>query len=443
MDPDSNILLSVIILIALVLVNAFFSMSEIAVISTNQMRLKKMVENGNKKAKILVDITSSPSEFLATIQVGVTLSGLLSSAVAAQKFTEILIDKLAFIPINKDILGGLSLVLITLILSYFTLIFGELVPKRIGMKNAEKIALSVAGTIWGIYKVTKPFVILLSASTNMILKILGIKVNEQEQQVTEEDILMMVESSREDVIQHNGQNMIKNIFDFEDKNVDEIMTHRTSMSAVSINTSISDFLKYASEEGYSRIPVYKNNLDDIVGVVNVKDLITVVHAKAGSDENLVNYVRKPIYIPESLKCSKLLKMFQEQKTHIAIVIDEHGGTAGVVTMEDLLEIIVGSIQDEYDDEEQDIKIISPFTIIFDGNVTIDDVEKTLNADIFEGHNCETIGGYVIDCLGRIPKNGEEISIPINEDFTVTVLDANDKRILKLKIDKNNKELLLI
>lgn len=435
MEPDSNILLSVIILIVLVLVNAFFSMSEIAIISINQIKIKKLAEDGNKNAKTIIKITASPSDFLATIQVGVTLSGLLSSAVAAQKFSQLLVKGLDFIPINKNILGGIALVIITLVLSYFTLIFGELVPKRIGMKYSEKIALGVAGFIWQAYKVTKPFVVLLSASTNGILMILGIKTEDEEQDVTEEDILMMVESSSEDVIEYHGQNMIKNIFDFEDKSVDEIMIHRTSMSAVSVNTSISDFLAFAEKEGYSRIPVYKNNIDDIIGVVYVKDLIVIANTHEGLDEDLVKFTRKPIYIPETMKCSRLLRMFQEKKIHMAIVIDEHGGTSGVVTMEDLLEIIVGNIQDEYDNEEQDIKVISPSTVIFDGNVSIVDVEKTLGVDLFDESNCETIGGYVIDCLGKIPKKGENSSIVVNDEYTVSVLDANDKRILKIKIEK--------
>lgn len=432
-DPTGTIAIRVIILLILTFVNGFFSMCEIAVISANSMKMKKLSDEGNKKASSILRITENPSDFFATIQVGVTLAGLLSSAVAADSFNELLIDKLSFIPLSRDVLSGISLVVITLILSYFTLVLGELLPKRLAMRYADKLALGVSGIIAMTYKIMKPFVVLLSATTNGLLKLLGISANEEEAEVTEEDILMMVENSV-DVIESGGQNMIRNIFDFEDKNVDEIMTHRTDIAAVSADTTISEFIAYAAEEGYSRIPVYKNNIDDIVGIVYVKDLLTIAGPLAQSSLALMKFARIPIYIPESMECSKLLVMLQEKKTHIAIVIDEHGGTSGMVTMEDLLEIIVGQIQDEYDDEEQEIKRISPTAVVFDGNVTIEEVETVLGADLFEGHNCETIGGYVIDCLGRIPKPGEKITLPINEQYTISVLDSTEKRIKKLKID---------
>lgn len=432
-DPNSTLAIRIIILIVLTVINGFFSMCEIAVISTNSMKMKKLSDEGNKKAKTILKITENPSDFFATIQVGVTLAGLLSSAVAADSFNQLLIDKLSFIPLSQDVLSGISLVIITLILSYFTLVFGELLPKRLAMRYADKLALSVSGIIRMTYKIVKPFVILLSATTNGVLKLFGISSKDEEQDVTEEDILMMVENSV-DVIESGGQNMIRNIFDFEDKNVDEIMTHRTDIAAVSAETTVAEFITYAVEEGYSRIPIYKNNIDDIIGIVYVKDLLTIANPLAENSLALIKFARQPIYIPESMKCSKLLVMLQEKKTHIAIVIDEHGGTSGMVTMEDLLEIIVGQIQDEYDDEEQDIKRLSPTAVCFDGSVTIAEVEAVLGADLFEGHNCETIGGYVIDCLGRIPKAGEEISIPINEQYSVKVLDSTEKRIKKLRID---------
>ncbi|MDR0675863.1 MAG: hemolysin family protein [Elusimicrobiota bacterium] len=441
MDSDANIPLNIFILFVLIFANAFFAMSEIAIISVNSNRIKKLVEKGNKKAAFLVKITQTPSDFLATIQVGVTLSGLLASAVAAEKFSNMLTSKLSFIPIKENFLSAFSLIIITIILSYFTLVFGELIPKRIAMKYSEQISLQIVGIVWLFYKFTKPFVSFLSISTDGILKIFGLNLTKEQQNVTEEDIINLVDASEETgVLEQNGINMIKNIFEFEDKNISEIMTHRTAMIAVNSDTNIEDFLKIVADEGYSRIPIFKDNMDNITGIVYVKDLIPLINNKEMSNLNINDYARKPIYVPETTKCSKLLMQFQENKIHLAIVIDEYGGTSGLVTMEDLLEIIVGNIQDEYDEEGQKVKLVADNKYIFDGSVSLEEIEKIFKNDIFEKNDVDTISGFIIDRLGEIPEIGKTINLKINDNdlYILEVLEVDTKKIIKIQMEKADK-----
>ncbi len=440
MEPGSSILLSLLILIVLVLVNAFFAMSEIAIISINANKMKKKAEEGDKKAATLVKITESSSSFLATIQVGVTLSGLLASAVAAERFASMLVEALAFLPIDKNILSGVSLIVITLILSYFTLIFGELVPKRLALRDPEKIAMFVCGIVWKFYRISKPFVKLLAASTNGILRLFGIRSEDDEQDVTEEDILLMVDQGEETgILQENETDMIRNIFEFDDKEVSDVMTHRTSITAADTTASIPEVLTLAQEEGFSRIPIYKDKLDNIIGVVYIKDLIPLLQNKSESDAQLSDYMRTPIYIPEGKKCSALLKEFQETKVHIAIVIDEHGGTAGLVTMEDLLEAIVGDIEDEYDNESEEIQKVSDDCYLLDGGVYLDDIEDELHIDLFDNTECDTIGGFVLDELGRFPAPGEQVTVPAGGGWMVTVLEMDERRVTRVRLAKINAE----
>ena len=436
-DGIGGLLLSLVILILLVATNAFFAMSEIAIISTNSKKIERLAENGNRKAKHLLDIISSQSGFLATIQVGVTLSGFLSSAVAADKFAGMLSDALSFIPISKGVISGVSLVLITLILSYFTLIFGELVPKRVAMKNPEKVALSVAGPVWGFSKVMKFFVSFLAASTNGVLKLIGLGGKDDEETVTEEDIMMLVDEGEETgAIEQHEKHMIQNILQFDDKDVMDVMTPRTDMVMVSAAATVEETLNLAKEEGFSRIPVYRKDFDDIIGVAYVKDLIDCA-LHGGNGEPITKMLRKPMYVPETKLCSKLLREFQEEKVHMAIVIDEYGGTSGLVTMEDLLESIVGEIEDETDHEDADIQELSEDTFLVDGGTAIEDVEKTIGVslDIEEDSDSDTVAGWILEQLGSIPKSGEQIVLPAGNGFEVSVQEIEEHRISKVLIRK--------
>ena len=436
-DDIGGLLLSLVILILLVATNAFFAMSEIAIISTNSKKIERLAESGSRKAKHLLDLISSQSGFLATIQVGVTLSGFLSSAVAADKFAGMLADALSFIPISKGIISGVSLVVITLILSYFTLIFGELVPKRVAMKNPEKVALAVAGPGWGFSKVMKFFVSFLAASTNGVLKLIGLGGKDDEEAVTEEDIMMLVDEGEETgAIEQHEKHMIQNILQFDDKDVMDVMTPRTDMVMVPATATVEDTLNLAKEEGFSRIPVYQKDFDDIIGVAYVKDLIDCA-LHGGKDEPIGETLRKPIYVPETKLCSKLLREFQEEKVHMAIVIDEYGGTSGLVTMEDLLESIVGEIEDETDHEDADIQELSKDTYLVDGGTAIEDVEKVIGVslDIEDDSDSDTVAGWILEQLGSIPKSGDQIVLPAGNGFEVSVQEIEEHRISKVLIRK--------
>lgn len=436
MEDSQNILVSVGILILLFASNAFFAGSEIAILSVNQNKIKKQAEKGNKKAKILLDIINTPDNFLATIQVGVTLSGLLASAVAADRFAGILVKHLTFLPISYDLLEGLTIIVITVILSYFTLIFGELVPKRIAMKYSQPMALFVARPIWIFYKFAKPFVVFLAISTNALLKLVGINTEDKDEKVTEEDILLLVEEGQEKgSIEQNEQEMIENIFELDDLSVSQIMTHRTHMAACSKADKVSEVIRKAEECGHSRIPIYEGTLDFIVGIVYVKDLLPLIFKEDKDQAKIEDYMRTPIYVPESKKCSKLLKEFQEKKVHMAIVLDEYGGTEGIVTMEDLLEVIVGNIQDEYDDENSQIEKLTDDHYIFEGSVSIEEVEKALDEDLFEGADCETIGGFVIKAIGAIPKVHEQVILSLREGYELAVVDVDERHVTKVSIYK--------
>lgn len=437
-DSTGDLLLSLVILVLLVGVNAFFAMSEIAILSVNPKKIERMAENKDRKAIHLLELISSQSSFLATIQVGVTLSGFLSSAVAADNFSGILADALDFLPITKSVISGVSLVVITLILSYFTLIFGELVPKRVAMKNPEKIALSVSGVVWGFSKIMKFFVVFLAASTNGVLKLIGLGGKDNEEVVTEEDIMMLVDEGEETgTIEQHEKHMIQNILQFDDKDVKEIMTPRPDMVMISVESTIKEALSLIKEEGFSRIPVYRKDFDDIIGVVYVKDLIDSILNGLDGDK-IENLLRKPIYVPETKLCSKLLREFQEEKVHIAIVIDEYGGTSGLVTMEDLLESIVGEIEDEKDDEDLEIEEITKDVYLVDGKTSIEKLEKTLGISLptEEDYGNDTVAGWVLEHLETIPEEGEQIVLPVENGFEVSVEEMDDHRISKVKISKS-------
>lgn len=430
MEPDGGLWIYIILLLFLILTNAFFAMSELAVISLNDGKLKKMASNGDKKAKMLVKLTEEPSKFLATIQVGVTISGFLASAVAADTFTEYIVDFFRNYNVNPSTVKAISLVVITFLLSYFTLVLGELVPKRLAMQNYEKISFRVARLLSIIYKIEKPLVALLSASTNGILRLLGIDPNQRQEEVTEEEIRMMIDVGNESgTIEQSEKDMIHNIFDFDDRIVDEIMTHRTEITAIDIDTTLNEIIDIALEEGYSRIPVYDDDLDNIVGILYIKDLLKLVLQQSTENFRVTDYMRSALYIPETNRCKDLFQEFQKSKIQMAVIVDEYGGTSGIVTMEDLIESIVGNIQDEYDDEEEEITLISDNLYKIDGMFALDKIERIFNIRFSEDedYDYDTISGYITGYLGRIPSKDEHPVVSVdNVDFTV--LNVEEHRI---------------
>ena len=438
-DPDpANVILKLLLLLALILVNAFFAMSEIAIISLNDTKIKKMAEDGDKRAIKVLKLTENPSNFLSTIQLGVTLAGFLTSASAAESFAEPLTKVLAGwfgIAQNSSIygvMGGVAMVLVTIAISYFSLVLGELAPKRIAMQKCEQISFKVVGVLLFIRALTRPFIKVLSVSTNLVVRMLGFDPNASEEVVTEEEIRMLVDAGEEKgVIEESQKEMINNIFDFDDVPVSDVMTHRTEIEAVEITDKIEDVVKLSCENGYSRIPVYEDELDNIRGIIYVKDLLPYVGKAIPSGKKLSKLMREAEFVPESKRCGDLFTEMTEKRVQMMFVSDEYGAVSGLVTIEDLLESIVGNIQDEYDDEEEDIVQLDDKTFNFDGTTDIEEVEETLDIDIPEGEY-DTLGGLIMSELGRMPEINDEI---ICEGYSFIVEEMDERRIDRVRIEK--------
>ena len=427
-------LTQIIVLVILILFNAYFAATEIAFISLNDAKIEKEAKEGNKKAKNILKMLKSPSKFLATIQIGITLAGFLSSAFASDAFADKLAPVLnSWLPVlSLEAWRGIAIVLITIMLSFFTLVFGELVPKRLAMKYYEKISYATIGVIRGISIVTAPFVKLLTFSTNMISKIFGVGEAEEEV-VTEEEIKMMIDEGEEKgTIERGEKQLLNNVFEFNDIIVSEVMTPRTEMYAIDINSDINDTLDEIDEFKYSRIPVYEDNIDDIKGILFVKDILKPL--KENKRIDIKKLIREPYFVPESKDIDELFKEMQQNKVQIAIAIDEYGGTAGLITMEDIIEELVGNIFDEYDEEEADYKKIDENTYILNGTITSYELKKIFNIELPDG-DYETLSGYLIDKLGRIPDEDEHPVIE-DENLTYKVEEIDDKRIKYVKVCRN-------
>ena len=434
-EPDGSIWFYIGLLLFLILSNAFFAMSELAVIGLNDLKLQRMADDGNKKAIALAKMTREPSKFLSTIQVGVTLSGMLASAVAADTFANMLVARVTIPGVPEAVLRVVAIIVITLLLSFVTIVFGELIPKRVAMQYPEKIAFAITGMLRVCYTVEKPFVMLLSATTNAVVRLFGIDPNSDGDQVTEEEIRMMVDVGNErGVIEQSEKEMINNIFEFDDRTAGEVMTHRTEVVGVETDVALAELVRIATEEGYSRIPVYEDTLDDIKGILYVKDLLGMLTECPPEHFSIAEYMRKPLFVPESNRCRELFREFKDKKMQMAVVVDEYGGTSGLVTMEDLLESIVGNIQDEYDDEEEEVSRLSENVYTMDGSIALDEVERLLRVSIPDDVDYDTLGGLITDLLGRIPTEDEHPSVRIG-DAEFTVLEVEDRRIALVRAEK--------
>ena len=425
-----------IILVILILLNAYFAASEIAFISLNDAKIEKQAKDGNKKAKQIEKMLKEPSKFLATIQIGITLAGFLSSAFASETFADMLAPILnSWIPaVSIGVWKSISIIIITIILSFFTLVFGELVPKRLAMKHYEKISFATIGVIRAISIITAPFVKLLTVVTNAISKIFGVGENEEET-VTEEEIKMMVNQGEEKgTIEEEEKELINNVFEFNDITVSEIMRHRKDIFAVDMGISNEELLDELTQEEYrySRIPVYDETIDEIKGILYVKDILKNIKKKNFKVKNLI---KEAYFVSQNRLINEVFKELQKNKMQIAIVVDEYGGTAGLVTMEDILEELVGDIYDEYDKEEKEYEKIDDNTYMLAGSLPIYDVNKLLDAEIPEG-DYDTISGFLQEELGRIPED-EEKPVIETEKVTYKIEEYEDKRILKVKACKNN------
>ena len=416
--PIGGLLLIQVFLIA---VNAFFAAAEIAVVSLSETKLRHKAEEGDKKSQKLLTMMLEPSGFLSTIQIAITLAGFLGSAFAADNFAAPLVsqirDQWGFTLISKGTLNTLCVVFITLVLSYFTLVFGELVPKRVAMKEPEKVARAVAGIIDGVAKVTKPIVWLLTKSVNGVLRLFGIDPAANEEEVTEDEIRMMVDMGEEKgAIEGNERDMIENIFEFNNMTAADCMTHRTDVTALQVDAGNKEIMKTILDSGLSRFPVYGEDLDDVLGTFTTRDYLLAL--STGGKKTLREILRPAYFVPESVRTDVLFRDMQKNKTHIAIVVDEYGGTSGLITMEDLLEEIVGNIYDEYDKPlPQEIQKIGENQYRIAGGALIEVINDALNLDLPTGAGFESLGGLIFSRMMTIPKDG---SHPVVECYGLRI-----------------------
>ncbi|PLR75322.1 HlyC/CorC family transporter [Bacillus sp. V3-13] len=428
----------ILVLIVLIILNAFFAASEIALISLNDNKVKLMADKGDKKAVMLHKLLSEPSRFLATIQIGITLAGFLASAFAAESFAGSLAQTLynLGVPISPDLLETISVIVITLMLSYFTLVLGELVPKRLALQKAEAISNFAVAPLTLLSKISSPFVKLLTLSTNLVVRMFGVDPNADDEHVTEEEIRMLVDVGKErGTIEEDEKMMINNIFEFNNKTVSDIMTHRTNIVAIPIDYTLKETVELVNVEKYTRFPVYEENIDHIVGILHVKDLIQFVENSDTKKFNLREMIREPFFVLESKRTDHLFKDMQKNNVHMAIAIDEYGGTDGIVTIEDLIEEIVGNIFDEYDEPlagDEEIKELGPNTYLMAGTTNLYEVEDIVDREL-PIQEYDTLSGFVIGQLGYIPAVEEQPSIEA-ENIVFTVVEMDDKRIMKVKVE---------
>ncbi|MBR5771641.1 MAG: HlyC/CorC family transporter [Clostridia bacterium] len=427
-----------LLLLVLIVVNAFFAMSEIAIISLNDTKIKHLADEGDKKAKQIVKLTENSSRFLSTIQIGVTLAGFLTSASASASFAGIITKAVVgrWPGLSAGLISAVSVVVITIITSYFSLVLGELAPKKIAMQAPEKVSYKVVGILLFFSKLVKPFVKFLALSTNGVVRLFGFDPNADEENVTEEEIRLMVDAGEEKgVIENTQAEMIDNIFEFDDLDAGDIMTHRTDMVAIEATRALDEVADLCVENGYSRLPVYKDDQDNIIGVIYAKDLLKYVGRNIPSKLTIEKIMRKPLYVAETQACSDIFKAMNESRTQFAVVVDEYGGTAGIVTLEDVIESIVGNIRDEYDDdEEEEIVQINETTFTIDGTTNIDEVNSRAGVKLPEG-DYDTLAGFIIDRLGYLPDENTELPLTIEyENIRFTVLSMDERRLEEIKVE---------
>lgn len=396
-----------ILLVILIFLNAAFASAEIAVISMSDARLKKLTEQGDSRAIKLTSLTKQPARFLATIQVAITLASLLQSAFAAENFAGPLVKVLvnAGVMIPESVLRSVSVVVITLILAYFNLVFGELVPKRVAMKKAESMALGMAKLLYLISRAFGPLVWLLTASTNLILRLLGMNPEEEGEAVTEEEIRMMLaEGNEKGTIPAEENEMIQNVFEFNDISVEEICTHRRDVALLSLSGSQEEWEEVIGNNRHTYYPVCRENSDDIIGVLDSRDYF---RQQDKSRDNVMKCaVEKALFIPESMKANVLFRKMKQTRTYFAVIIDEYGGMSGIITLHDLMEALVGDLDEKEElSKPADIEQVSDTAWRIQGCADLEEVAETLKrkfpVDIYD-----TFNGYVCDRLGRVPANGE-------------------------------------
>ena len=400
----------ILLQIVLIALNAVFACAEIAVLSISETKLERMADDGNKKAKRLFRLTREPAKFLATIQVAITLSGFLGSAFAADNFSEPLVDWLVSLGVGipRATLDAAAVVVITLVLSYFTLVFGELVPKRVAMKRSEQLALGISGLVSGISTVFKPIVWFLTVSTNAVLRLMGIDPNETEEEVSEEEIRMMVDAgSEKGAIDEQEKEFIQNVFEFDDLTAEQIATHRTEVVVLWIEDDMQEWAKTIHESRHTLYPVCEGSPDNIVGILNAKDYFRL--EDKSRETVMQEAVKQPFFVPETIKADVLFRKMKKTRNIMAIVLDEYGGMVGIITLNDLIEQLVGDLGEDTPEEEAaepHVEKLDENTWAIVGNAELYDIEQALGVDIGL-EEVDTFTGLVFGELDMIPNDGEQ------------------------------------
>lgn len=437
-DADGvNIFPQLILIIILTLVNAFFASAELAILSVNKSKMKKMASEGNSKAKAVEKLFDDETKFLSTIQVGITLAGFFSSATAAVAISDDLALILENIGISLEYGKDISMVIVTLILSYFTLVFGELFPKRLALRNPEKIAMNRAKILLTFKYIVSPFVKLLSGSCNLLVKMFRINKNSEEEMVTDEDIIDVVSSGVEDgTVDEEMQKMIEGTLRFDHLTATDLMTPRVDVFMIDIDDDAEKNIDLILEEKYSRVPVYKKNRDNIIGSINMKDIIEPARKLGFNNLDLSKIIREPYFVRDLIKADQLFEEMKQHKQQIAFLMDEFGGFSGIVTMEDLIEEIVGNIYDEYDDEMNNITEIGENQYLIKGATPIQEMNQELDLDLDEENTeYDTIGGFIVSNINKIPKSGENIVVEY-KNLSFKVKDVKKTRILTVILTIN-------
>lgn len=421
----------------LIFLNAFFAATEIAVISINEKKVRALAEEGDKKAAKMLKIIEEPTRFLSTIQIGITLAGFLGSAFAADNFAEgfsaKIIKTFSISEKYTSTVNTVSVVLITIILSYFTLILGELVPKRIAMKHKEKLANGVCGIISFLAAALRPIIWFLTVSTNAVLRLIGIDPREKDEPVSEEDIVLMLDAGADEgSLNENDIEYIKNVFKLDTLTAENVMTPRKSIVSVSLDSTDKEIMEIIDEEGYSRIPVFDDDIDHIVGILHTRDYLI---KRTEPDFDLKSMLHQPEYVPETVSLDSLFKDMQKTHTHMVIVVNEYGETAGIVTMEDILEELVGEIWDERDEEITEFSKIGENTYRVLSTASIEDFKEFFSIDDDElKTDSTTVNGWLTEMAGSIPETGYKLEY---KNLCITVTKADDIMTHEITVEVKN------
>ena len=431
-----TIVFQLLVQVILILINAFFAATEIAVISLNANKLRKLEEEGDKLAPKLLHMVEDSSGFLSTIQIAITLSGFLGAAFAGDAFAEYLTAWLLSLGVGipASVLDTISLVVVTIILSYFTLVFGELVPKRIAMQKSMEMARLSCRVVSAIATIAKPVVKLLSLSTNGVLRLLRMKTDVEEEQVTEDEIRMMIDLGNESgSINEDEKELLHNVFDFSDQTVSDVMTHAADVESISVDATREEVLDTIRSTGLSRFPVYGEDESDILGVLNTRDFL--VDWVSDGTKSVRDLMRPAYLVPESLSADDLLRDMQIKKIHLAVVLDEYGELAGVITVEDLLEEIVGNIYDEFDPAEpQELEQLGENLWRVSGSLSVEDLAGELDMELPEDEDYDTVGGMLLSCLRTIPEDGSRPLVQVH-GLELQAEKVEDHRIRSVLVRK--------